>query len=98
MEHVDVDGRDKHDVENPDIAEDPETVIALEDIESVRAGRYSGKDQSGYRRYPESPEQHGTEQDYHKNREKYGYRMGEREHDGLVLFAVDNIDGVSCRT
>ncbi len=44
------------------------------------------------------PEQHGTEQDYHKNREKYGYRMGEREHGGLILFTVDNIDGVSCRT
>ena len=66
VEHVDVDRRDKHDVENPDIAENPETVIALEDVESVRSGRYSGKDKSGYRRYPEPPEQHGTEQDYQR--------------------------------
>ena len=75
MEHVDLDGRLEHDVEDADLSEDAEARVALQKPEAIRAHGHTGYDHPDDGGYLQPSEHHRAQKDDHEDKQEYGYGL-----------------------
>ena len=77
LTQVQVQPSHEHDVEQADGREQDDAIIALDEVEAVRADRHAGKDESDDPRHPQLAQQQGRKQDDKEDRRKNEHRVME---------------------